>query len=110
MAAAGRLVIPRGAVLAFEDVAEAPYRIDRMLTSLLLGGHLSHVAAFVVGGLDRSTPGHDGRSAHDVVEQRLRSLGVPVVAGAPFGHGSRNEAFVLGAPVHVNAAEVHFMG
>jgi muramoyltetrapeptide carboxypeptidase len=110
MAAAARLVIPRGAVLAFEDVAEAPYRIDRMLTSLLLGGHLSHVAAFVVGGLERSTAGHDGRSAHDVVEQRLRSLGVPIVAGAPFGHGSRNEAFVLGAPVHVNAAEVHFMG
>ena len=34
MAAAGRLVVPEGAVLALEDVTEAPYRVDRMLTSL----------------------------------------------------------------------------
>jgi muramoyltetrapeptide carboxypeptidase len=108
LAAARRLWIPDGAILAFEDVAEAPYRIDRMLTSLLLGGYLARVAGFVVGGLERSVPGPDGRTADDVVEHRLRSLGVPVVAGAPFGHGSRNEAFVLGASVRVSRGEVYF--
>ena len=110
MAAATRLFIPRGAVLAIEDVAEAPYRIDRMLTSLLLGEHLSRVAAFVLGSFERSRPGPDGRGAEEVIEERLRPLGVPVVAGAPFGHGCPNEAFVLGAPVLVRAGEVHFGG
>ncbi len=108
MAAARCLWIPQGAILAFEDVGEAPYRIDRMLTSLLLGGFLARVAGFVVGSLERSVPGPEGRTADDVVAQRLRPLGVPVLTGAPFGHGSRNAAFVLGAPVRVEEGTVYF--
>ena len=41
MAAGNRLAVPEGAILAFEDVTERPYRLDRMLTSLRLGGHLA---------------------------------------------------------------------
>lgn len=108
MAASGCLWLPKGAILAFEDVAEAPYRIDRMLTSLVLGGYLARVAGFVVGSLERSTPGPDGGTAEEVVEQRLRPLGVPVLTGAPFGHGSRNEAFVLGASVRLAEGAVYF--
>jgi muramoyltetrapeptide carboxypeptidase len=108
LAAAGCLWIPKGAILAFEDVAEAPYRIDRMLTSLLLGGYLARVAGFVVGSLERSMPGPEGRTADDVVEQRLRPLGVPLLTGAPFGHGSRNSAFVLGASVRIEDGAVYF--
>ncbi len=98
MAAAGRLVVPEGALLALEDVTESPYRIDRMLTSLRLGGHLARVSGLVFGGFDRCAPGPDGRTADEVLEERTRDLGVPVLAGAPFGHGLRNEAFVLGSP------------
>ena len=101
MAAAGRLAIPAGAVLALEDVTEAPYRVDRMLTSLRLGGHLARVSAIVVGGFDRCVPGPDGRTVDEVLDDCTRGLGVPVVAGAPFGHGPVNEAFVLGSPVRV---------
>lgn len=108
LAAAGRLEIPRGSVLALEDVAESPYRIDRMLTSLLLGGHLAKAAAVVFGEFDRCKTGPDGRSVEDVLEERTRSLRIPVVAGAPFGHGDSNEAFVLGARVRVEDGEVIF--
>jgi muramoyltetrapeptide carboxypeptidase len=108
MAASGCLWLPRGAILAFEDVAEAPYRIDRMLTSLALGGYLARVAGFVVGSLERSIPGPEGGTAEEAVEQRLRPLGVPVLTGAPFGHGSRNEAFVLGASVRLAGGAVYF--
>ncbi len=102
LAAAGRLRIPEGAVLALEDVTEAPYRVDRMLTSLRLGGYLARVSAVVLGGFDRCAPGTDGRTVEDVLEDRLGDLGVPVVAGAPFGHGARNEAFVLGKDVQLD--------
>jgi muramoyltetrapeptide carboxypeptidase len=110
MAAAGRLVLPHGAVLALEDVTESPYRIDRMLTALALGGHLARVAAIVFGDFSRCGPGKDGRTVDDVIEERTRSLGVPVLAGAPFGHGERNEAFVLGAPVEIAGDAVRFVG
>jgi muramoyltetrapeptide carboxypeptidase len=106
MAAAGRLVVPKGAVVAVEDVSEAPYRVDRMLTSLLLGGHLARASALIFGGLDRATPGPDGCSVDEVVDRLGRALSIPVLAGAPFGHRPHNESFVLGARARVAGDEV----
>jgi muramoyltetrapeptide carboxypeptidase len=96
MAAAGRLVIPERAILALEDVTERPYRIDRMLTSLLLGGHLARASGIVFGGFTQCEPGPDGVTAADVLRERTRGLGIPVVAHAPFGHGAPNHSFPLG--------------
>ena len=107
MAAAGRLAVPAGAILALEDVTESPYRVDRMLTSLRLAGILGQAAAIVLGGFDRCMPGVDGRTAEQVLEERLCDLGVPVLMGAPFGHGAENEAFVLGRPARVEDDAVH---
>jgi muramoyltetrapeptide carboxypeptidase len=108
MAAAGRLVVPEGAVLALEDVTESPYRIDRMLTSLRLGGYLARAAAIVFGGFDRCLPGTDGRTADEVLEERTADLGMPVLAGAPFGHGAQNDAFVLGSPARIEGDSLLF--
>jgi muramoyltetrapeptide carboxypeptidase len=108
MAAAGLLVVPEGAILALEDVTESPYRIDRMLTSLRLGGHLARTSGLVFGGFDRCAPGTDGRTADEVIEERTRDLGVPVLAGAPFGHGLRNDAFVLGSTARIERDSLLF--
>jgi muramoyltetrapeptide carboxypeptidase len=94
MAAAGRLTIPAGAILVLEDVNEAPYRIDRMLTSL--SAHLAKASAIVFGDFTDCPRGPDGVTVSDVLRERTASLGIPVVQGAPFGHGSPNHAFALG--------------
>jgi len=106
MAASGRLAIPDGAVLALEDVTERPYRVDRMLTALRLGGHLERVAGIVLGGFDQCDPGPDGTLASEVLAERTRGLGIPVVSGAPFGHGDVNESFVLGLPARIDGGHV----
>lgn len=106
MAAAGRWRPPEGAILALEDVSERPYRLDRMLTSLRLGGHLARLGGIVLGEFARCDPGPDGVTAADVVAERTRLLGVPIVAGAPFGHGARNDAFVLGGRARIDGARV----
>lgn len=106
LAAAGRLRVPPGSVVALEDVTELPYRIDRMLTSLLLGGYLANAVAIVFGGFDRCPAGPDGRTVEAVLEERTRALGIPVVAGMPFGHSDPNEAFVLGAEVRIAGDDV----
>jgi muramoyltetrapeptide carboxypeptidase len=97
MAAANRLVVPEGAIVVLEDITEKPYRVDRMLTSLLLGGHLARAGALVFGGFTQCDPGPDGVTVEHVLRERTSTLSVPVVAGAPFGHGAPNRAFVLGA-------------
>jgi muramoyltetrapeptide carboxypeptidase len=106
MAAAGRWRPPEGAILVLEDVTERPYRLDRMLTSLRLGGHFARVAGVVLGEFIQCEPGPDGVVAAEVLAERTRDLGVPVVAGAPFGHGARNDAFTLGARARIDGASV----
>ena len=44
-----RLAAPKGAILLIEDVNEAPYRVDRMLSQLRLAGVLDAVAGVVAG-------------------------------------------------------------
>lgn len=100
-AAAGRLAVPGGAVLVLEDVTERPYRIDRALTTLIEGGHFDAVSAVVVGEWTDCTPGPDGVRVEAVLRERLGRLGVPIVAGAPIGHGRYNAPVVMGRRVRV---------
>jgi muramoyltetrapeptide carboxypeptidase len=102
--------LPRlaGAVLILEDVGEAPYRIERMLTHWRLCGALQQLAGIGFGsfaGCD--DPGEDPPasvepSAHrfsleQVLRERTADLGIPVVAGLPVGHLPGNAALPLGA-------------
>lgn len=110
MAGAGRLVLPRGAVLFVEDVTERPYRIDRMLTTLRLGGHLADVAAIVFGELVSCEPGADGVTAEEVLRECTSGLGIPVLARAPFGHGAVNRPLLMGERAIVSADSVTLLG
>lgn len=89
-------------VLLVEEVTEAPYRIDRALTHLRQAGALDRVVAAVVGDLMRCEGPQEHPSALEVIGERLGSLGIPVLAGVPLGHGSRNRAVPLGVQVHVS--------
>jgi len=95
-AAAGRLKIPEGAILLLEDVGERPYRIDRMLASLREGGHLQKATGVLLGSWTNCHPGHDNVTAEEVLRHHLASLRVPVLSGAPIGHGRWNLPVVLG--------------
>ncbi len=102
-AAAGRLQVPEGCVLLLEDVTERPYRIDRMLATLAVGGHLQRAAAIVLGDFTQCDPGPDRITVAEVLRGALSSLGVPVVSGVPVGHGVRNDPVVLGGMARVEA-------
>ncbi len=102
-AAAGRLRLPDGAVVVIEDVTEAAYRVDRMLTALLVGGAFDRVSAVVVGDFSECPPSR-GVSVEQVLTERLSELRVPVLTGLGFGHGERNLPLVFGAPASVDGA------
>ena len=88
-----------GAVLLLEDVGEPAYRIDRMLTQLVRSGWLDGVAAVALGSWERCGPG-----TIDVLAERLGRLGVPVLAGLPFGHGVPQLSVPLGALATLDTA------
>ncbi len=87
----------RGAILLFEEVAEKPYALDRMLRQLGAAGKLDALAGVGVGHLvDCVDPKRPTPSAEDVVLEALAPLGIPTVLGLPFGHGRPNLTWPFG--------------
>ena len=77
---------PAGCVLFLDDIAERPYRLDRMLTQLRLAGLLERAAAIVFNELPKcDEPGGDPR-ARDAVRDVLRDFRGPILFGLPSGH------------------------
>jgi len=91
----------QGAILAWEDVGEAPYRLDRLLTQWRLSGALQAVSGIALGRFSRCEPPPDRPSgdARAVLRDRLGDLGVPVVADLPFGHHGPNATLPVGPTV-----------
>jgi muramoyltetrapeptide carboxypeptidase len=78
---------PAGHVLFVDEVAERPYRIDRMLTQLRLSGLLSRASAIVFGELPRcDEPAEGGPAIKDVLADVLAEFQGPVLFGLPSGH------------------------
>jgi len=77
-----------GGVLFLEDVAEHPYRIERMLTQLLHAGVLGSQKAILLGQFNRYqlVPHDKGFKLQSVVDWLRSQLRIPVLTGLPFGH------------------------
>jgi muramoyltetrapeptide carboxypeptidase len=90
-------------ILFIEDIGEPPYRFDRMLTQLLNAGLLQRVAGIAIGlNADCEDPkAADSKeyrqTVDEVLRERLKPLGVPVVSGLPFGHVPTNATLRTGA-------------
>ncbi|WP_425292409.1 S66 peptidase family protein [Allosphingosinicella indica] len=95
-----------GAILFLEDVDEAPYRIDRMLTQLALAGILGRVAGLVFGQCTdcrASGASYGGFTVNEVLQQHLAPLGVPVFQGALFGHVANQFSLPVGCEAEIDA-------
>ena len=57
----------------------------------------------VVGKTSDCTPGVHAVSVEHVLSRELQALGVPAVAGLPFGHDLPNEPLLLGADAELDA-------
>ena len=78
---------PAGHVLFVDEVAERPYRIDRLLTQLRLAGVLARASAIVFGELPRcDEPAERGPAIRDVLRDMLADFPGPVLFGLPSGH------------------------
>ena len=86
-----------GTILFLEDVSEALYRVDRLLTQLRLAGVLAGARGFVLGSFTEDA------DPSAVLHEHLASLGKPVFTGWPAGHATPNRTLPLGAQVTLDA-------
>jgi muramoyltetrapeptide carboxypeptidase len=77
---------PDGAVLFLEDVAERPYRLQRLLVQLQQAGRFDRASAIVVGQMPRCDEA-DGRvTARGVIDEFFKDFRGPILYGFPSGH------------------------
>jgi muramoyltetrapeptide carboxypeptidase len=94
-----------GAILVVEDIDEAVYRIDRMLTQLRLSLALPRVAGIAFGqflGIPDAPANHD-RPLTRVLQELADDLRVPCISGIPMGHMPNQWTIPLGAMAELDA-------
>lgn len=77
---------PSGHVLFLDEVAERPYRLDRMITQLRQSGLLARASAIVFGELPRCDEPSGQPTARATVADVLADFHGPVIFGFPSGH------------------------
>jgi muramoyltetrapeptide carboxypeptidase len=94
-----------GHVLFVEDVSERLYRIDRYLAQLTLAGKLQAAAAVLVGSFsyDDDERAESESAVAALLDEYLRGLKIPVVAGFPAGHARHNITLPMGASIEIDA-------
>jgi muramoyltetrapeptide carboxypeptidase len=94
-----------GSILFMEDVGEAVYAIDRMLTQLWLSGDLHKVAGVVFGKFTEPRPSEwaQNRLQEDVLAERVRALGIPAVMGLMIGHVEDQATIPIGCMAELDA-------
>lgn len=94
----------RGAILFLEDIGEAPYRIDRMMTQLLLAGKLSDCRGVVVGQFtDCEDKEKSGFTWQKAVNSALVKAGKPAASGFAIEHVREKLTIPLGVRARLNA-------
>lgn len=93
-------------ILFFEEVAEEPYRIDRLLTQLSNTGVLDRTRGILSGSFVDCAPSDPLKPSHtvgDILTQLAGQLGKPFLSNLPFGHIPAKITLPIGGRVRLDA-------
>ena len=89
-----------GSVLFIEDIAEAPYKIERMLYQLKLAGRLASLSGLIVGRFTEYTENEGlGGTLYELIYRLVEEYDYPVCFDFPVGHVSDNLPLIEGVEV-----------
>lgn len=94
-----------GKILFLEDVSEAPYRIDRMFSTLKLMGVLDRIAGLIFGECTDCNPGdgYGSLTLPQIFDDYLKPLKIPAYRGAMIGHIRQQFIVPVGGKVEMDA-------
>ena len=91
----------KGGILFLEDVAEPPYRVERMLSQLLHTGIFAKQKAILMGQFTdyKLTPHDKGFKLKTVFDWLQSQIAAPVLSNLPYGHVQTKVMLPVGAKV-----------
>jgi muramoyltetrapeptide carboxypeptidase len=95
-----------GAILFLEDVGEATYSIDRMLTQLHLSGALGKLAGLAFGKFTEIRPSEypQDRVLEDVLAEYAQKWNIPTLYGLMIGHIDDQAVLPVGCLAELDAS------
>ncbi|MER3328611.1 MAG: LD-carboxypeptidase, partial [Candidatus Kapaibacterium sp.] len=94
-------------ILFIEDVGEAPYRLERMLTQMRMAGMLDNLNGVVIGKCDDCSAGSSqsswDRSELEVYNYIFASMNYPVFYGLLLGHTSTQFTIPIGIEAEIDS-------
>ena len=92
-------------ILFLEDIGEAVYRVDRILTELSLAGVLSKIKGFVFGRCTECESGtnYGSLTLEQVLAEHIEPLGIPAFSGSMIGHIEQQFTVPIGIDVEIDA-------
>lgn len=96
----------RGAIVVLEDINEATYRVDRMLTQIRQSGAFDGCVGIAFGHCTNCDEHADdgARSLDAVIRELADALAVPALLGIPLGHIEDQWTLPLGALATLDTA------
>jgi serine-type D-Ala-D-Ala carboxypeptidase len=91
-----------GHILFLEDIGEAPYRIDRMLTQMKMAGCFEGLSGLMLGSFSKCG---DLSDVIQVFEDCFAGSDIPILAGFKVGHEKTNIALPIGLEATLNSNE-----
>ncbi len=92
--------VPQNGILFIEDIAEAPYKIDRMMWQLELSGVLAHISGLVIGQFAHCSEDPSmGMTIYESIHQMVVEYNYPLIFNFPVGHVKENYPLLHGAIV-----------
>ncbi|MFV0468305.1 MAG: LD-carboxypeptidase [Dysgonomonas sp.] len=89
--------IPENSILFIEDIAESPYKIDRMMWNLQLSGILSSISGLIVGHFTNCEEDPlMKKTIYESIRQIVDKYDFPVAFDFPVGHIKNNYPLVHG--------------
>ncbi len=91
-----------GHLLFIEDIGEAPYRIDRMMTQFKMAGKLSGISGLLLGRFSGCGP---MEQIHSIMRSIFQDRDIPMLSGIPAGHGLPNLTVPMGVSATLDAEQ-----
>lgn len=96
------MTVPDNGILFIEDIAESPYKIDRMIWQLKLSGIFDRLSGLIVGQFsDYDEDSLMMSSVYESIRKIVQDYNFPVVFDFPVGHVDNNYPLIHGGKVRL---------
>lgn len=93
--------IKPGTILFIEDIAEAIYKVERMLYTMRLSGDMEKLSGLIVGRFTDYSPSRDYNTMEEMIARMVEPYSFPVAYGVAIGHDFDNIPMLCGDYVSI---------